>query len=57
MPGPVSPISTINRSPASAVRTVSVPAPSIASTALSMMLVQTWLSSAEYAGIWGSDRS
>jgi hypothetical protein len=46
MPGPVSPISTSARSPSRAVRTVSVPSPAIASSALSMRLVQTWLSSA-----------
>jgi len=45
-PGPVSPISTRARSPSRAVRTVSVPVPPIANTALSMRFVQTWFSSA-----------
>ena len=45
MPGPVSPISISAQSPSRAVRMVSVPVPPIADTALSIMLVQTWLSS------------
>src|SRR5215475_14824638 len=45
-PGPVSPISTSARSPSRAVRTVSVPVPPIAYTALSIRFVQTWFSSA-----------
>ena len=57
MPGPVSAISTASRSPSRIVRTVSVPDSPIAATALSMRLVQTWLSSAAYAGMVGSVRS
>ena len=45
MPGPVSPISTTTPSPSARADTRSVPLPSIASTALSMRLVHTWLSS------------
>src|SRR3984957_16672877 len=45
MPGPLSPISTSAQSPSRAVRMVSVPVPPIADTALSIRLVQTWLSS------------
>ena len=44
--GPVSPISTSTKPSSSPVRTVSVPVPCIAATALSMRFVQTWLSSA-----------
>src|SRR5919197_3847847 len=46
MPGPVSAISTCSMSSTLLVRTVSVPSPSIACSALSIRLVQTWLSSA-----------
>lgn len=49
IPGPVSRNSTSSRSPSRAVRTVSVPSPPVlamAKTALSMMFVHTWLSSA-----------
>src|SRR5215475_8300155 len=45
-PGPVSPISTSARSLSRAVRTVSVPVPPMANTALSIRFVHTWFSSA-----------
>ena len=45
MPGPVSATSTSAQSPSRAVRSVSVPSPAIASSALWIRLVQTWLSS------------
>src|SRR6516165_4190418 len=57
-PGPVSPNSTNTSSSRTfPVRTVSLPVPFIADTALSIRFVQTWFSSAAYAGICGSERS
>ena len=57
MPEPVSPIATSSRPRSGRVRTVRVPVPPIASTAFSMIAVQTWLSSAAYAGTGGNVRS
>ena len=56
-PGPVSPIETITWSSSRYVLIVSVPAPFMAWTALSIRLVHTWFSSAGWAGICGSVRS
>ena len=50
-PGRCRAISTTTASPSARVATRRVPAPSIASTALSMRLVHTWLSSPAYASI------
>ncbi len=56
-PGPVSPISTNTESPSRLVWIVNVPSPSMASMALWMMLVHTWLSSPLWAQILGIVRS
>ena len=54
IPGPVSPISTTSTSASVRVEIRRVPFPSMASTALSIRFVQTWLSSPGIASMRGT---